>query len=73
MAQTERKEGYYWVRHDGDWFIAKYEKVTSGELAGLSMFHYTYGSEIIVVDDVEEVKEIRIPSPDEALTEQKIQ
>lgn len=42
---TTRKEGYYWVKHDGEWVIALYTKykkwnsVAAGVFIGLDDYH----------------------------------
>lgn len=66
-----RQPGYYHIKHDGEWFIAKWEQCEcdsqNGCIKGVHQWHYTYGGEIIITDVVDEINETRIPSPDEEI------
>lgn len=72
MAQTERKEGYYWVKakarkdtteqrqHLDTWFIGYYKpNICVWTLSGFS--------QVFIEDDFIEINENRITQPDEEL------
>lgn len=53
-----RKEGYYWVMYDGDWFIGEYDGVdSSGKdfwyLCGFPVFFYE--------TELDKIDELMIP------------
>ncbi|MFY8248148.1 MAG: hypothetical protein ACOVJ5_00425 [Gloeomargaritales cyanobacterium] len=60
----DRQEGYYWVKYEGIFQIAKYE--IHQKLSGTSTNWYLSGLENCFIDsDFEHINEVRIKMPGE--------
>lgn len=60
-----RAPGWYWILIDGyGWEPARYYITSSGKIGTWDMLHETYRA--IDADDIKEINENRIKSPDES-------
>jgi len=60
----DRLEGFYWVKYEGDFQIAKFE--IHQKMSGVSAYWYLCGLENCLYDeDFEHINEVRIKMPGE--------